>query len=427
MNTYRPNYGNQYGYPPPPPPPPANFMPPLPSGPPPSYDPYRGRDSYRPPQSDFSYRNTDPIPGYPRDYEHGRSARPAGRSRQANGRAQMKTSHRDTTNLNQARRGNHYQPRQNHRTAPADRPLLRHQDEGMLSEQMLGTANGQKFLAAEDILDSDEERMDELEPDPIERDSNKVHLIATPAGDDIGAAVEELEPPTKRRAVTSNSNIQDGTSEPRWSNPDPYTVLPPVDESSRKRKDVVKLIRRARKDAEETAAGHNQVTANDDFISFGMEGEEEATSKEIDRGDGVDLGAFGAPTEPREFSHLHNLHHRTFSGAPRISVQTASIDNVGTTPRPAQPDSRVPEEIVLDFGRANDQHLYTHGGDENLGSRKRTYDDSIKSSKKNVVHNNGSILHEWRPMPGMDPVPWLQRTDTITANAGFRLVFHTYF
>ena len=400
-------------------------MPPLHSGPPPSYDPYRGGDSYRPPQSDFSYRNSDFIPHYPRDYEHARSARPADHARQANGRAQMKNHYKDTTNLNQDRRGNHYKPRQNHRTAPSDRPLLRHQDEANSSEQMLGIANGQKFLAAEDISDSDKDRMDESESDLGQGESDKVNLITEPDGDDVGSAVDKLQPPTKRRALTSNSKTQDGTNEPKWSNPDPYTVLPPVDEASRKRKDVVKLIRKARKDAEETAAEHNQVTANDDFISFGVDDDKEVTTEYVVGGGGVSLGASAAaPSAPRDVSHLRNLHGQKLSEGPEVPIQTASANNVGPIPCPAHPDSKVLEEIVLDFGRSNNQHVPAYRGDENLGNRKRTHDDAIKGSKKNVAHNNGSILHDWRPVPGMDPVPWLHRTDIITANAGFRFVLN---
>ncbi len=51
----------------------------------------------------------------------------------------------------------------------------------------------------------------------------------------------------------------------KWSNPDPYTSLPPVGDVAAKRTDVVKLIRKARID---TDANLHKVKQPDDFISF---------------------------------------------------------------------------------------------------------------------------------------------------------------
>lgn len=404
-------------------------MPPLPPGPPPTYDPYRVVDSYRPPQSDFAFRNSNSVPRFPSEQDHLRPTRSREYARQENDRAQMRNHHKDNTNLNQARRGNNYKHRQNQRTAPANRPLLRHHDEGNSSEQMLGMANGQKFLAADDISDSDEEQMDESDSDQGQAKSDGTLPIAESVGHGGVSTVEDsMEPPAKRRALTTKSDtVQDKASEPKWSNPDPYTVLPPVDEASRKKKDVVKLIRKARKETEGMSTEHNQVAANDDFISFGMEDDEEISPANVDVRDGFGGGVPGPPTGPREFSHLHNLHGQKAPGASAVPINTASADKAGPEGRHAHTVPKVPEEVVLDVGRSKIQNTSSYCGDENLGNRKRTYDDSIKGRRKTFTHNNGSILHEWSPAPGMDPIPWLQRTDMITANAGFRFVRHVVF
>lgn len=72
-----------------------------------------------------------------------------------------------------------------------------------------------KFREVEDLSDADEAEMD------------------------VSGSADDAHP--SKRARLNNL-----TNEPRWSNPDPYTALPPVDESNRKHKDVVKLIRKAR-------------------------------------------------------------------------------------------------------------------------------------------------------------------------------------
>ncbi|KAL6718534.1 hypothetical protein ACLMJK_004626 [Lecanora helva] len=486
MSSYRPNYGNRYDplhLPPPPPPPLSPSLPPppppyydmrpLPPPPPPPFDPYRGGDSYRPPQSDFSYRHSDSAPRFPREQNLSRSRNPSGFDRQQNGRTRGKTRHDDKLNLNRARGGIRQRPRQNQRAAPADRPLLHHLDESNTTEQMPGMRGGRKFLAAEDLSDSEEESMDDSASE-VDQDATDVADPPTQRPDN-DSANDPLEPPSKRRALNSDhKNSQDTVNEPKWSNPDPYTVLPPNDDGSRKRKDVVKLIRKARMAAEETATEQNQVTANDDFISFGMENaeesEEEASISTIKQ-NGVGRGMPNAPTGPRQFSHLNNLHGQRGVEPSAASTHIASPDDMESshqlaqtirkalkepsedgTPldivekrehgrgRPYAPRSpleshylddsngsfyqtapNASEELVVDTGQFDSQNTLSYGSDANLGSRKRTHDDAIKGSRKNQAHNHGSILYEWRPLQGMDPVPWLKRTDLITANAGFRL------
>ena len=399
-------------------------MPPLPPGPPPAYDSYRGGDSYRPPQSDFTYRNENFAPQYPREQDYLRPTRSQDYGRQEHGRSQRRNNFKDNANLNQSRRANGNKGHQNHRAAPANRPLLRHHDQGDFSEQMLGMSQGQKFMAAEDVSDSEEEQMDESGSDSGESVPNLERADVVSLGKGVNSDVEEsLEPPLKRRALTSVSNhLQEGSSEPKWSNPDPYTVLPPVDEATRKRKDVVKLIRKARKEAEVNTTGSNQAAANDDFISFGVDGDDISASRspsaEVDDYGG--LGVPGAPSGPRSFSHLHNLHGRDERSDLNRPVQAASIDGNGAAHGSVRSPSRGPGEILLDLGPHSSGPTSYRNGDENLGNRKRTYDDSIKGSKKNSAHNNGSILRNWAPTPDVDPIPWLRRAETFTTNAGFR-------
>ena len=121
---------------------------------------------------------------------------------------------------------------------------------GMVEKQ------GAKYIPIEDVSDSSEAEMDMSDDDE----------------DD-----ESAEP--KKKQVKTVKKAADGDSVPKWSNPDPYTALPPVEES-RKRKDVVKLIRKARVEAATAKAGESAPVA-DDFISFGDDMDDLERKEEI--------------------------------------------------------------------------------------------------------------------------------------------------
>lgn len=182
----------------------------------------------------------------------------------------------------------------------------------------------------------------------------------------------EKEPPAKRQALASD-RATDGNSIPKWSNPDPYSVLPPIDEVQRKRKDPVAFIRKAFKPAVAKAVAQSQVAANDDFISFDDDVAESTPS--LSR----------SPSESRA----------------------------------------TPEHIVLDDG---DQIHAIHSAveaDPFLGSRKRTYNDELKPTgqarKASLAHPTGSLLEEWVPRTLKEATPWLDRETSGVMNPSFRL------
>lgn len=445
MSSYRPSYGHQ----PPshhnlPPPPPPRDMPPLPPGPPPPYDPYRG-DHWRPqqpqqnmyPQTGFTFQNNGGAPQYPREQDYNRNNEPRQHATQKNSRQRPRDQHRDNRNLNRARGG--HNPRRgrgnySNYVAPSDRPLLRQRNETG-SEELLGMTEEQagirRFMPADDVSDSDEEAM-------VESDSDAENAEQNGNG--------SLEPPKKRRNLgLGKSDSTGGGSVPKWSNPDPYTVLPPVEEEARKRKDVVKLIRKSDLHTAAKASQHNQVAANDDFISFGFEDQASirddvppspSSVDQDDHGDGVP----GAPSEPRrQFSHLENLHRQVSGDAPGTYSKVKTADSLGPPPTYFATAPLAPEEIIVDTqssrGMMSSEH--SKGGsvssslpyeDGALGNRKRTHDDEIKGEivrpRKGAGFGqaNGSVLPEWLPLHNTDPLPWLRRSDTMTANAGFRSV-----
>lgn len=438
MSSYRPNYDRHPAYDAPPPPPPSD-LPPLPRGPPPPlpYGTLRGGDSYRP---DFSFRPGNAAPQYPpAGPRQSDSYRPPENRRRRQGQP-----HSDSRNLNRSQHGRRQQQYGRVKVATSARPLLQQNDGGNSPEQMLGVANGApKFMLLEDISDSEEEDMDLSESDREEGE----------AGDGID------EPHPERRALALSSDA-DASSVPKWSNPDPYTVLPPVDEVQRKKTDPVKAIRKAREHAEEKAAAErkaearlaeenetrekaagndtakgealkqNQVVANDDFISFGMDDDNESVNDDTitDPGMNDDENLESIP-----FSHLQNLHHEGQHKAPGTDKAKMDVDALGPPPGLGPRSPSTPKQIVLDFGSLQSNPMnnglidLTEESDPSLGNRKRTHDDTIKgirAPKSTVIsaaNPNGSLLPEWRPSPNTDGTPWLQRSNTITANAGFQL------
>lgn len=388
----------------------------------------------------FTFRNDDAAPQYPRKQDYLRPTRSMQYAMQENSRRGPRNQHRDRINLNHARPGGQYfHSGRLNRNVPSERPLLRHQDAGKdLNEQLLGMTVGQagarKFMPAEDVSDSDEEQMDESDSDMSHSDTSNAAIVD-------GQEIEDrIEPSAKRRALNTRShNAQDGASEPKWSNPDPYTVLPPIDDSQRKRKDVVKLIRKARKEAEVTAAERNQVAANDDFISFGMDDEIAEMAREIRSSRDVDglsngVGVPGAPSGPRQFSHLDNLHK---SDVPGMSGPYISAQSLGPPPdlpqsSIARADGILPDTSLPVVGSSTKDALIIvdRTDDTALGSRKRTHDDVIKGTaarsdkparKGNIgTRFDGSILAEWTANEDTDSTPWLRKEENFTANAGFR-------
>jgi non-canonical poly(A) RNA polymerase PAPD5/7 len=136
------------------------------------------------------------------------------------------------------------------RPSTAERPLLRSErqptPEHFLPADSQDGESGQKFVPVTNISDSEEADMD--------LSSDEDHDAARPR---------------KKRAVEADNAPAPQPPAPKWSNPDPYTVLPPPDESQSKKVDVVKLIRKARVANASQPVKADPVATNEDFISFG--------------------------------------------------------------------------------------------------------------------------------------------------------------
>jgi non-canonical poly(A) RNA polymerase PAPD5/7 len=299
--------------------------------------------------------------------------------------------------------------------------------------------HGVRYMPIEDVSDSSEAEMDMSEDEGQEDDGQ----------------------PKKKQART-DKKAADGDSVPKWSNPDPYTVLPPPDETQRKKKDVVKLIRKARVEAAPASTAKTGGDA-DDFISFnfGDETEEEDDAEEeILPSKPSGVGVVGAPTGPRQ---------TTQRGKPPMDTRAVlphDFANLAANPQISQMGGRGP---ALPLHRPNlidltsepdtgDRKRDLNGGVQKpapsrpanaidltvepaLGSRKRTIRDEIKDAptlrdavrrgpavnsapeihktvKGKPPRVGGEILKNWSPKDGISPTPWIIIDHSDTAKMG---------
>ncbi|KAH9232276.1 hypothetical protein K456DRAFT_37518 [Colletotrichum gloeosporioides 23] len=346
------------------------------------YDSYRGGDTgrrsggydgyrpdSRPPQGDFTFRMDKPS-GVG---DIGDSYRPGQGNARRNGRGRGRGGP-----YGRGRGG--YQ-----KIIPAERELLKSRRDGVDENLVNDADGGAKYRDIDELSDDEEADMD----------------ISDNSDDDSG------EPSNKR--VRRDDNDESGNSVPKWSNPDPYTALPPPDaDKERKKKDMVKMIRKARVDdsaADKLAAS----TEAEEFISFDMDGGDDGEEEEIILPPSKSptppppppslpappppppsLPAAAVFREPPTAPRNDQVSNGHFNASAASTAPSTSASN-----RPALP----PKPVVAD---------------DALGSRKRTVDDQIKPPtygplrKVNKMPVGGDILPEWQITRHEDPTPWIK-------------------
>lgn len=384
----------------------------------PSNDFHPINDHFRQP-TEFSFRNADGAPQYPRkgdgyrpdDQENLQEFQSDRRNRQGNGPERHRTS---------GTRGNFRGGRAN-KIATAERPLLMSRQDTE-PEQMFGIAYKagvtKRFISADDMSDSEEELMEESES---ENDNGGGVSLVTPGAEAILDHVtpDGPERPAKRRALEVKKPIESVGTMSKWSNPDPYTVLPPIDDTQRKKRDVVKIIRKARVSTEKAVISQSQAAANDDFISFGFEEgdtdtEENSTQKPTRndvRPNGSDM--LRVPTGPGQFSHRNNFRDQGLQKPP--GSQTAHVSAEAMGPPPGLE------------ARANSASNHNSSQDVDSGKRKPDYNERTRfnplkrkrTAGKEAV--TGDLTEDWWPEANTVVTPWLENEKIRQSeNAGFR-------
>ncbi|KAH7070210.1 hypothetical protein FB567DRAFT_612987 [Paraphoma chrysanthemicola] len=310
-------------------------------------------DNYRPggqKHSEFTFESNHRAPQFPPTGPANLGSHAPRRDRNGGASRRGRNDHHGRNGRNNAngqRRGGYRKQR-----APHERALLQHREDGS-PEHTYGVSDGpSRFLNPDEMSDDEEADMD-VETDASSEEDGEVqnHKIAK---------VQAPRP--------------DGNSVPRWSNPDPYTALPPPSETTGVKKDVVKFIRKAKNQEAEKIAGNNDVADNVDFISFGDPDDDESSQD-----DGSDIDNTGARYDdgpvPRT-RKANGASHPVEGSLNELDYGDGIRDEPRYDPRP------VPETRSTDRSRG----------------RKR---------KAGVV----PITAEWAPSRG-DPTPWAKDPQT---------------
>jgi non-canonical poly(A) RNA polymerase PAPD5/7 len=314
-----------------------------------------GVDNYRPPQGDFTFRMNKPSGVQDPDNYRPQSGRQRSDRRKPSPRRDSRTGNRHRgphdrpsghgigpRPVPDTRFDRRYGGRQWRPFIAAERELLKTDLDTGSEVAFFDTTGGATFRSIDELSDSDEADMD--------------------ISGDEDAEVEE--PSHKRARLTVGQSASDDNT-PKWSNPDPYTALPPEMAPQGKKKDVVQMIRKARVQTKETRTSLPSEAA--DFISFDLD-ESEPSDKEKEE---------------------------------KPDPATDATSSVA---------SGIPDGQSARRGKVH--VLYPDPTPAALGTRKRTHDDEIKmphTTLKKVVkdHAKGHITKEWLADPKLTATPWM--------------------
>ncbi|XP_044718991.1 cid1 family poly A polymerase domain-containing protein [Hirsutella rhossiliensis] len=292
-------------------------------------DAYRAppADVYRPqlPQSDFTFRVDQPLHVAPFTFPPATHP-PSGRRGERRGGPPRKPG----------------RPRWQPPPHPSERALISGDTFRLPGQRIFDTMASAKFRNVDEMSDDEEIAME-------------MSSQSSQSG---------IENPAPKRARTQAKVDDAADTVPKWSNPDPYTALPCPDEGTRKKKDMVKLIRKAR--VEDVQPNTDAPPEAENFISFDSSDEED-----------------NRPPPP-------------ISLPPRPPP----------LPRTDHPDAgKNTSSAVTDTKSTRD-------ASGPLGSRKRTFDDEIKPpdygqlKKGSLRPSKGALVPEWQPKDGEEACPW---------------------
>jgi non-canonical poly(A) RNA polymerase PAPD5/7 len=212
---------------------------------------------------------------------------------------------------------------------------------------------------------------------------------------------EDEHPRAKRARVKSKS--PESEAKPKWSNPDPYTSLPPPGESDAKKKDVVKLIRKAKVEAAKPAA---TAAEGEDFISLNFDDDFAQDDSDAEGGISLSGSVRGEPSLPHKpsFSHLDHLHPDRNLPPPPVVEEPKGVNMSAPVPLPRLDVWPPPADVHGDPSGRSQYHT---------GLQRQEAKDAVaplrKENKKRKRRDDvalGDTIEEWRAPEGTDPAPW---------------------
>ena len=287
------------------------------------------------------------------------------------------------------------------------------------SQRGRGGFRGGRAAHKRDILRADRQTTPEqLEGMNLGGQTRFLDIESTSSGSDSEEIVDltrdaddDGEGPRKRMKRESPA----AAAVPKWSNPDPYTVLPPPETLGAPKKDIVQVIRKAKADAVSQSNSKNAVKDNVDFISFNFD-DDEADDNASEDHERMDMGDEADPVQSARgsFSHRNDLHAKIPSAQGQVPSFT-SINGRSQPPQPyaselaALPPPLPPPE--LEMVGPTDEEIVDRMLNESRSMKRKRGDGRSK--------RKGDIVDEWEEND-TDPTPWCKVDHSRTAEVALR-------
>lgn len=252
--------------------------------------------------------------------------------------------------------------------------------------------DGQFRFKLDTQSDSESEDMDLGTPEP---DSGNAHVDL-----DSEDSEDDEHPRAKRARIAPPEPVQE---KPKWSNPDPYTALPPPAESKKVGEKMIKLMRKKKNETDNAGA---KAAESSDFISFNFDDDED---KDGDEEEG-EVSSSDRGTPPRRFSHLDHLHpdrKPASEDPPPNGMGNGKFSALGpdtsldTWPPPPPAETT----IAPARGRFEDATLRQ---DIAAAPTKKALKASLK--RKRPEREKGDVTEEWEISEGVNSTPWRVRS-----------------
>ncbi|KAK0842947.1 hypothetical protein LTS02_016282 [Friedmanniomyces endolithicus] len=199
---------------------------------------------------------------------------------------------------------------------------------------------------------------------------------------------------------------------PRWSNPDPYTALPPPETETlgAPKKDIVKTIRKAKSDARSTDNGKNAVQENIDFISFNLDDDEDGSDDNMEL-DNVESNAVMSSGNSRGFSHRTDLHAKIPSAQMQPRSFTAIHAGAQRYPGGELNYEDIPPPPPPDYVMPMDEELIAQYANDGPSTKRKRGHGQPKAK--------GDIVDEWDANE-TNPTPWCRKSPSLTSSIALR-------
>lgn len=294
-----------------------------------------------------------------------------------------------------------YRGRGGFRRKPHTRDILNKVHRGGTPEQLEGmNSNGQAHFA--EVIDSSSESESD--------DGEFVDLTRESDDEEDGGRARA------KRVKTEASGSEPVA--PRWSNPDPYTSLPPPESLGAPKKDIVQVIRKAKLDSARGSEAANAVKANEDFISFFSDaGSEEGEASDVSESLQTRLPPpSDAPSAPASMRMLPSPRDNPTSNA----FNSTSFHSYSAFP-PRGPDSEMdyledlppppPPPPPVGVGIPSKEEIANVAQQVQGRGKKRKFDERSKGV--------GDIVDEWQPNAS-NPAPWCMKDWSDVTDVGLR-------